>query len=373
MTLVTPRVSQRVAAGVSLHVRLPGVALPMYPELQAARPWLGRRAERALLDFRPDVVHVATEALVGLAGRRWALKHGVPLATSYCTNFPDYLPGYGLGWARGLLWRYLRAFHSVAQITFVPSASTLDDLATRGFHRRLGIWSRGVDASLFDPRNRREDLRTEMGGGADVVLLYVGRMATEKRVDLLLDAFGRLRHELGDAVTLVLVGDGPALPRLKEQRQPGVHFTGYRRGEALAAHYASADLFVFPSDTETFGQVVTEAMASGLPVVAPDRGGVTDTVIPGHTGELFSAGDPADLARRVLELIRNPDDRRAMGRRAVRSARRRNWDEVFKRLFRQYAQLCPDRDTIVAEDSTNGFRGPAIFQARQRIPWPEVE
>jgi glycosyltransferase involved in cell wall biosynthesis len=273
-----------------------------------------------------------------MAGHRWARSTGVPLVTSYCTNFPDYLSGYRLGWAEGWCWSHLRSFHGGARLTLCPSNATLEELRRRGFHERMRIWGRGVDSELFNPSRRSEALRQEMAPGAEVILVYVGRIAPEKKVGLLLEAFPKIRERASRKVALVYVGDGPALEGLRRRGVQGVHFTGYRRGEALAAHYASADAFVFPSDTETFGQVVTEALASGIPAVAPARGGVMDTVVPGETGWLFQPGDVDDLVERALHLVEHPEERRAMGLRARRAAEERSWEEIFRRLFADYAE-----------------------------------
>jgi glycosyltransferase involved in cell wall biosynthesis len=276
-------------------------------------------------------------------GRRWALREGIPLVTSYCTNFPDYLPGYGLGLAQGWCWRHLRGFHDAARITFCPSEATRSDLRGRGFHERMRIWSRGVDAELFNPSKRSEALRREIAPDADVLLTYVGRIAPEKKIDLLIEAFPRIRERASVSVSLLLVGGGPALERLQSLRLEGVHFAGYQRGEELAAHYASADLFVFPSDTETFGQVVTEALASGLPVVAPARGGVTDNVIPGLTGALFEPGDVDDLVAATLPLVEDAAHRRRFARDGRARAEDRSWAEIFSRLFEDYAEATSAR------------------------------
>jgi glycosyltransferase involved in cell wall biosynthesis len=339
VALIGPTLSAEDHPGTALHLRLPGVALPFYPELQAARPWLSPAQRRRLDDFAPHIVHVATEALVGIVGRRWARRAGVPLVTSYCTNFADYLSGYHLGFAEAWCWRHLRAFHGAAEVTFCPSRSTVGEVRRHGLHDRLRIWGRGVDSDLFHPRRRSEAVRQAMAPGAEVVLVYVGRIAPEKKVELLLEAFPEIRRRASKRVALVYVGGGPALEKLRRRRVEGVHFTGYRRGEELAAHYASADAFVFPSDTETFGQVVTEALASGIPAVAPARGGVTDTVVPGETGWLFEPGDVDDLVARTLHLVEHPDERRAMGLRARRAAEERSWDRVFERLFSDYAEV----------------------------------
>lgn len=362
VALVTPRIGSDPATGVTLHERLPGIALPPYPELQAARPWLSGAQRRRLEAFRPDVVHVATEALVGAVGRRFALRRGLPLVTSYCTNFPDYLPSYRLGWARGLLWRHLRRFHGAAHLTTAPSGATLAELEARDFRPPLALWSRGVDTQLFDPALRSDELRESLGVEENgVLLVYVGRIATEKRVDLLLESFGIVRRSSPVPVTLALVGDGPALPRLRAAAPEGVRFTGYRHGTDLARHFAAGDLFVFASDTETFGQVVTEAMASGLPVVAPARGGVRDTVRPGRTGYLFDPGNAEDMARRVLTLVHDGPRRRDMGRRARQAAEQRSWSDVFARLFDQYERVRSDRYNPVAGWSADPSRVGATF------------
>lgn len=345
--LVSPNLADAPHPGASVHETIPGVRLPFYPELKAARPWLGARIRRALRRFSPDVVHVATEALVGAAGRRWALEHGVPLVTSYCTNFPDYLAGYRMGFGERACWSYLRRFHAAAAVTLCPSRATLRDLESRGFHTRLDLWTRGVDSELFRPDRRNEELRRTMAPDADIVLLYVGRIAPEKKIDLLIQALPRIRSGTGRRVGLVLVGGGPARARLEAAGHPDVHFAGYRRGVDLAAHYASADAFVFASDTETFGQVVSEALSSGLPVVAPDRGGVTDLVVAGETGLLFQPGRADQLAARAISLVEDPALRRRMGREGRKRAEGRSWEAVFDRLFETYDEASSARDASV--------------------------
>jgi len=354
VALVTPPVPGDTAEHVPLHLRVPGVEVPFYPELHLCRPWLGRRARSRLGDFRPDVVHAATEAVVGWLGRRWALRHDVPLVTSYCTHFADYAAGYRLGFLERPLWAWLRTFHAPADRTVAPSRDALRALSEHGFHDRLGLWPRGVDSDGFHPGKRSPSIRREMAPGAEVVLLYVGRIAPEKRVHLLLDAFPGIRRGADRPVGLVLVGDGPALHELRDRKVEGVTFTGYRRGSLLAATYASADLFLFPSDTETFGQVVTEAFASGLPVVAAARGGVTDLVEPGRTGDLFRPGDAAALTEAALPLVRDDGLRWKMGRHARLDAEGRSWAGVFRDLFSLYRDTCTSRNGTVTVASGSG-------------------
>lgn len=336
--LVTPRVSREDASGTSFHRQLAGMPVPVYPELKLARP-LDGTGRRLLAEFRPDLVHVATESTVGASGARWALRQGIPLVTSFHTNFPAYLAGYGLGWAEGWVWNHLRAFHGRARLTFCPSVATREMLRARGFHDRLRIWSRGVDHELFHPDRRKESVRQRLAPGADRILLYVGRLAPEKRVDLLLEAFREVRALARERVVLVLVGDGPAAPALRRAAVPDVRFTGYLRGVELAEAYAAGDLFVFPSDTETFGNVVAEAMASGLPVVAPSAGGVTEMVREGETGLLVPPGDPLALARATLRLLNDDGLRAALAAGARARAEARSWPVILDGLLEGWREV----------------------------------
>jgi glycosyltransferase involved in cell wall biosynthesis len=370
VAVVSPREGSGAWPDAALHLRLPGRRLPFYRELQLARPWLNARERRALETFRPEIVHAAVEATVGLAGRRWAATHGIPLVSSYCTNFPAYLSGYGAGFLEGAARAHIRRFHRRAQITFCPSEATRRDLLAMGLHPRLKIWGRGVDSALFHPGRRRQELRERLAPDAEVILMYVGRIAPEKRIDLLLEAFPLIRSRASRRIALVLVGGGPALDALRRRAPEGVHFTGYRQGEELAHHFASADVFLFPSDTETFGQVVTEAMASGLPVVAAGRGGVLDTVIPGETGLLFEPGDLRGLADAALSLVDDPDLRSRLATGARAAAEARSWDAVFDSLFSDYRDVVNGvngRDTTVTGPTPNDLPSSANVSVMERF------
>lgn len=338
VALISPPLAAPVD-GVALHQVIAAPRFPLYPELHAAPPLLQRDARRRLEAFAPDVVHAATEAGVGLAGRRWALSAGVPLVTSFNTLFPEYLAGYGLGVLRGALWRYLRWFHDGADFTVTPSDWMRRELEHLGFHRRMALWSRGVDAELFHPGRRSWPLRRQLAPEADVILLYVGRMAREKKVELLLEAFPEIQSRTKRRVGLLMVGGGPALDFLRARAPEGVTFVGYKSGLELAAHYASADVFVFPSDTETFGQVVSEAHASGLPAVVPDRGGVIDLVQPCRTGFRFAPGDAMSLARAAARLVDDPPLRIRMGGIARGDAEDRSWPVVSGELIERFEML----------------------------------
>jgi glycosyltransferase involved in cell wall biosynthesis len=326
--LVAPEGSVASYAGAEV-IPLRGVPFPAYPELRITPPQLGLTAQ--LRHFRPDLVHLAGTMALGVAGRHAARQLGVPLVGAYHTDFPAYTQHYGLGFLRALAYRYLRWVHNSCAFTLCPSLATIADLRDHGF-RRLRLWGRGVDTERFHPRHRSAAWRESVGAQpGERVLLSVGRLAPEKRLDLLADVLPSLPN-----TRLVLVGDGPARPALEQRLGTNAHFTGYLRGAELATAYASSDLFVFPSDTETFGQVIQEAMASGLPVVAARAGGAIDMVRDGTTGALFTPGSAAELRAQTLRLVYAPEQCAALGAAGRAAAERRSWERVMAELLGHY-------------------------------------
>lgn len=311
-------------------VPMRGLPLPQYPELRLTPPQFG--VTTRLRQFQPDVVHLAGVIALGATGRFAARQIGAPLVGAYHTDFPAYSAHYGLGFLKAFAYDYLRWVHNSCALTLCPSLATLSDLRAHGF-RRLRLWGRGVDTRRFHPGRRSEAWRAAMGvRPGERVVLYVGRIAPEKRIDLLAEALPWLTN-----TRLVLVGDGPARPAL-ERRLAGLpaQFAGYLRGDELATAYASADMFVFPSDTETFGQVIQEAMASGLPVLAARAGGAIDLVREGSTGALFRPGSAADLISQALHLLDLPGQRAEMGLAGRAVAEARSWDRVMDQLLDHY-------------------------------------
>lgn len=336
VALVSPRITgPDTRARTLLHLQVPGIPFPLYRDLKLTRP-ITRWEKRLLTSFDPHVVHCATESVLGWGGRRWALRNRRPLITSFHTNFPAYAGEYRLGAAAPLGWKLLRHFHAPAERTFCPSADTLTELTARGFHPRLSIWSRGVDAHAFNPDRRNQAFREEVAPGAEVLLIYVGRLAGEKRLDVLMDAFISVRNRASVRVGLLMVGDGPLGPRLRERGVPGVHFLGFLSGETLGRAYASGDVFAFPSDTETFGNVALEAMASGLPVVAVRKGGVKEVVDHGRTGLLVEPRDPMAMADALLSLVEAPARRHRMAQEARAEALTRTWPRILDEVVEGY-------------------------------------
>lgn len=309
------------------------VPFPLYPEVRLAvmGPGIGQQLDQ----FRPDVVHLVGPVVNGTAGLLYAQSRGVPVLASFHTNLAQYTRHYSLGWLEAWVWRALRTIHNRCSLTLCPSHAVLGDLRQRGF-QRLRYWSRGVDTAQFSPVHASPAWRQQLGVPAGApVLLYVGRLAREKRVA---DLVPLLRARTG--AHLVVVGDGPARAEL-EHAFSGLpaSFTGYLRGPELARAYASSDLFVFPSDSESFGNVVLEAMASGLPVIAPAAGGVADLVEDGVTGRLVTPQDTDDLLDAVDPYLRDAELRQYHGQAARRAALARTWSRQQQLLLSHYAAV----------------------------------
>lgn len=277
-----------------------GIPIPHYDGLKMGLP-----AKGALLRLwrakRPDIVHISTEGPLGWSALAAAKKLGIPVSSEFHTNFHNYSKHYGIGWLKKPIAGYLRNFHNKADCTIVSSPEmekTLDKLGIR----KLVIVPRGVDAKRFNPAKRSADLRREWGVGlAQPVCMYVGRVAPEKNLDLLVQTVERM-SAAQPSLKFVMVGDGPER-KVLEKSHPQFIFAGMRTGEDLAVHYASADIFLFPSLTETFGNVVVEAMASGLAVVAFDYAAAAQHVKHGSSGLLAHLGSSSDFMRLAVDLV----------------------------------------------------------------------
>lgn len=285
---------------------VPSVAMPTYDEVRLA--WPRRRQVAGVFDhFRPDVVHCATEWLVGRAGLREAARRSLPACTTYHTDFSRYCHAYGVPYLRPAVQAWIRRFHERAHRTLVPSRAAQGDLA-RLQVRRTHVWGGGVDTEQFHPRHHSMATRQRFGVGRSFTFLHVGRLAPEKSVAVVLAAFAHLRSTMpGLSLRLLVAGSGPSERSLRGLSCAGVTFLGaVDRTNELPALYASVDGFVTASTTETLGLVVLEAMASGLPVVACRAGGIADCLVPSHNGLEFSAGDVEGCAAAMARLATDP-------------------------------------------------------------------
>ncbi|MCX8066799.1 MAG: glycosyltransferase family 1 protein [Anaerolineae bacterium] len=315
-------------------IGLPALPLPFYPEVRLVPPLVDVR--ETLVAFRPDLVHVFNPVSLGLVGLYLAREMGIPVAASYQTDLPGFVQRWGMGFFSEPLWNFLRWVHEQADLNFCPSQFTLRQLERRGF-RNLRVWGRGVDTGQFHPLRASPEWRERLSGGHPEapLILTVGRLSPEKRVAMLRPMLDAL-----PGVRLAIVGDGPerwALERLFAGT-PTV-FTGYLRGADLAAAYASADIFVLTGANETFGNVVLEAMASGLPVVVPHTGGQIDYVRDGVNGLVYEAEEEASLISQVGRLVEHPGLARQLGTAGRAYAETQTWERVLDRLIADWAAL----------------------------------
>lgn len=329
------------AAADQVVMTLPSIPCPGYPDLRLAAPHR-RRVGRLLREFRPDVVHCCTEFVIGWLGRRAARAAGIPIVTSYHTDFGRYLAAYGAPMLSGAVVGYLNRFHRAAHQTLTPSGVVQRELVERGL-RHARVWGCGVDARTFHPDRGTAACRQSLGGLGRFVFLHVGRLAPEKSVDRLLAGFARCRQVLGDDVRLVIAGEGPSRRDLERTAPPGVQFVGFLdRATALPELYGSADAFIYASETETLGLVMLEAMASGLPVVAVPAGGVADHLRHGVNGLAWAGGDAVDhLARHMIDLATRPELRAGLAAGALKTAAALTWDAELDRLDAMYRELIP--------------------------------
>ena len=309
--------------------RVPSVRLPVYRSLAVGLPTA--RVQSILRAFSPDVVHLAAPVVLGAAGGRAARAIGVPAVSVYQTDLAGVAHRYGWGVASPAVWAWLRRVHNQTALTLAPSTLSAWQLEGHGI-TPVARWGRGVDLTRFHPGHRDVLLNRRLGHGGGTVVGYMGRLAVEKQVHLL----AHLRALPGAQV--VVIGDGPARVEL-QRRLPGVTFLGFLTGEALSQALASLDVFVHTGADETFCQAIQEALASGVPVVAPASGGPMDLVRHGENGYLYPAGDSALLRGAVRELVGDPRLRHTMGARARASVEHRSWSDLGDELLGHYCAV----------------------------------
>ncbi len=318
-------------------VSVPSMSLPGRPEYRMSTA-LSPEARRHLREFDPDLVHIATPDLLGYKALRWAADHGIPVVSSYHTHFTSYLKYYRLSFLEPLLWKYLNWFYSHCEQLYVPTPSMAEWLRRMGVRTDLKIWARGIDSTKFSPGYRDQAWRDDHGfNPGDVVITFVSRLVWEKNLKLFADVVNRLQNT-HKHVKAMVVGDGPAAGEMK-QILPNAVYTGFLTGEELAKAYANSDLFFFPSDTETFGNVTLEAMASGLPCVVADAVGSKSLVDHDENGYLAPV-EKSDLFYSYIEkLVLSSGLREKMSSASVQKANSYSWQNINGKLLRYYEQV----------------------------------
>jgi phosphatidylinositol alpha 1,6-mannosyltransferase len=341
--IVAPQPPSKAGAVATLPypvVRLPSLPVPGYSRFRLGVPT--RQLAAHLHAHGTDLVHLASPFVLGAGGATAARALGVPAVAVFQTDLPSYARAYRIGLTEQAGWRWLRRIHNAVNRTLAPSTASVASLRANGVER-VHLWQRGVDGSRFHPARRSTAIRRALAPGGETLVGYVGRLATEKHVDLLAGA-SRLA-----GVRVVVVGDGPAAAALRRQL-PAAVFLGARHGAQLARIYASFDVFAHPGPYETFGQSVQEAMASGLPVVAPAAGGPLDLVEPGRTGHLVPPLDGATFTAAIADLVADPDRARQWGAAGRAAVAHRTWARVGDELLDHYADalIGPSRKLSVA-------------------------
>lgn len=323
--------------------RFKGVPIPFSPNSRLALPYHKIVKER-ILEFKPDLIHIATEFSIGNEGLRIAKETGIPVVTSYHTNIEQYLEYFHAKILEKPVRAYFQKFHSHASLTLCPSTQTLIQLKNQGY-KNLDIWSRGIDTTLYSPDKRNNRWRKQFGENK-FICLYVGRLSFEKGLDVYVDAIKRINAKHSNNIEFVFAGDGPYRNILENLGIDNIHLTGFLRGEMLAELYADCDLFVFPSGTETFGNVLLEAMASGCPCICTNSGGVTDFSYNGKNAFVVPFRDSNALADAILNIHSNPLLRKKLSSGALKTAHSRSWDTITDNLINSYISVL-SKDMVI--------------------------
>ncbi|WP_163102221.1 glycosyltransferase family 4 protein [Peribacillus alkalitolerans] len=328
---------------VSNHIqRFKSLSFFLYPECRLAFPNLFQ-IKSELQSFSPDLIHVATPFNIGLCGVYYAKKMNIPLVGSYHTDFDNYLQFYNLDFLSKILWKYMIWFHRPLKKLFVPSNETLDQLKRRGF-TNLEIWTRGVDCELFHPNYEKFSVRERYGIRKKYLLTFVGRLSPEKDIKTLMEIAHSIPPPMNEDIQWLIVGDGPSRKELEQASLPNMLFTGYLNGNQLAEVYSISDLFVFPSPTETFGNVVLEALASGTPAIGANSGGVRNIIQDGITGLICEPGNAQEFIKAIIHLLQNDNVRNQMGAEGRNYALRQNWERIFQTLLWSYEGVIQETD-----------------------------
>jgi phosphatidylinositol alpha 1,6-mannosyltransferase len=330
----SPIVPPESLQDVLMH-KVPSVAFPLYPDYRLTIPG-SKYFEKRLKEFAPDLIHINSPCPLGYAAVKYANKNGIPVVATYHTHFPSYARYYKVTALEAFSWSYLRSLYNDCDAVYVPSEPVRSELRAHGLDTTEFL-PHGVDTSAFGPRYRDEEWRRAMGWEGKTLLLFAGRLVWEKDLKTLAEAYRIVSEKHPDA-RFVIAGDGPVRRDL-EELMPAASFLGMLSGTDLSRAYASSDLFVFPSTTETFGNVTLEAMASGVMPICAAQGGAAGFVRSGATGLLAEPRDAADLAAKIEAMLKHPEERDRMARAALVFARTQSWERIFDRLFASYVAI----------------------------------
>ena len=319
------------------YIPVYAIPAPGRPEYRISMGFTAAEKEM-VTEFSPDLIHIATPDILGFEALRYAVRNRIPVVASYHTHFSSYLKYYRLGILESLLQKYLRWFYKKCEHLYVPSPSMLEELKMMGVDSDLRLWTRGVDTGVYHPEKRDDAFRGKLGfQQTDIVVSFVSRLVWEKNLGVLADVFQRIGRE-NPSVRTLIVGDGPARKELSEML-PETVFTGHLEGEELAMSYAGSDLFFFPSDTESFGNVTLEAMSCGLPAVVAEASGSRSLVENNVNGFRAEADDVAEFTDRILYIVNDPEIRKEMAVKSREKAVNYDWGNVLATLVSYYNEV----------------------------------
>ena len=318
----------------------------LYPDCRITLPNIFRITQ-TLSDFKPDLIHLMTEFNMGLTGLHYGKKNNIPTISNYSTNFSQYTDYYRLDFLKQGIWDYLKWFHNQNNITLCPSSESRKLLKQHDISN-TAVFSRGIDSQKYHPSYRSAKLRRALGVEDKTVFLYVGRVAYEKDLDILCEGYKNIKEKYGNRIALIITGEGPYLDKCRAVFPSGTIFTGFKRGAELSELYASADIFVCPSSTETFGNVILEAMASGLPVIGADSGGLKEIITHNRNGLKFKARHAGELADCMTELFEKAGLRNYVKENGISFSRNRSWNRIIGGLIGIYEEVCREKAVISA-------------------------
>ncbi len=320
--------------GLSLF-QLPSIPLPLYPEYRLTSPT--PTLKKQLLHFNPDVIHVAVPDLTGLYFIRCARQQGIPVISSFHTDFPSYLKYYHLGLLQQPAWKYLKWFYNQGDAVFAPTEEFVNRLKQEGV-QHAKTWARGIHLDKYNPRYRCEFLRSQWGATGKKVILFCGRFVWYKNLEAYIHVYQRFKKEKSNDTVFVLAGDGPIRDELKKL-MPDAHFPGYLQGDDLSRVYASSDILLFPSTTEAFGNVVLEALASGVPAVVSNIGGCKEIVRKSQAGLVTQANKQGNFFGNCKRLVEDGRLYQTLRQRGLAYAENQSWKTINNQLINQYRRM----------------------------------
>jgi glycosyltransferase involved in cell wall biosynthesis len=321
---------------------IPSVTFPLYKDYRFPVA-LQKSFESRLAEFNPDILHINSPCPLGFAAVKYGLRHNIPVVATYHTHFASYAKYYKVKALESISWNYFRMIYNSCDMVYVPSKPILEELRSHGL-TNLKYIPHGVDTEVFNPKFYSDEWRNKYNPEGKKILLFAGRLVWEKDLDTLANTYKLLKEKRKD-IKLVLAGDGPIKNEL-QKLMPDALFLGYLSGSQLSTVFASSDIFVFPSTTETFGNVTLEAMASGIPPVCSREGGAYGVIEENKTGLIAEPRDPYDLAKKIERLVDNPAFREQIAKNSLNYAKEQSWEKIFDRLFRSYEEIIESHKII---------------------------